>query len=781
MPDRGVQPTVIRATPRTVFARRMKRLLGMSISEIAGRSRQLSSKVLDRFAPARIPLHEPTQGGPGRQTGRAPVPGLAAPQRVATFLRERHPEEGEHLRKTAHDIMCGRLEVLGHGILELGSVPRWDYEAVTGKASPRAHWSRIPYLDSRVVGDSKVVWEINRHQFLVTLGQAYQLTADARHAERIWRLVDSWISSNRPGYGINWTSSLELAFRSISWCWAWHLGAGASCLTRSQLHRFVRTLDLHGRHIEKYLSYYFAPNTHLTGEALGLCYLATSWPDLDRAEHWWRLGTRILAQEAGSQINRDGTYFERSACYQLYTLDFFLHYLLLCETRGVSAPEAVVVAASRLARSVAVLRRPDAQLPNFGDDDGGRLLFLGRAPPLDPRGTLTIAGSLLGASHWLSGEHPAADAVWVLGVERYNDVCKMKEHDANTINMHERQLHAFSSAGILVSRGNAGDYLLASAGTQTPQPRCLGHVHDDALSFELWCRHEPVFVDAGTYTFTGDLSRRRWFRSAAAHNSARVDGVPDLPSGEPFHWSSLDGGQLVRYGEGPLHHLIELARKIRIPTGIAWHRRRIIAFHGIGWVIWDRFHGAGHHDVRLRFQLPSGIPDLGFTRGFAKLPSSYVAILPPNAADWNCRLVDSSVSQRYGQLGRAPAWEVTARTALPTDVLTMVLHQPQDGYTPQLVESPRTKSHVPGQYRDLEVDVGEAHPDRIILQDQPNRTITLGDTAEQLTTTWISDRADALLLDPGGAVEQRAVCADEWSSVAVSASPLANETHEPER
>jgi hypothetical protein len=34
--------------------------------------------------------------------------------------------------------------------------------------------------------------------------------------------------------------------------------------------RLLVYLAAHGRHIEKYLSHYFSPNTHLTGEALGL-------------------------------------------------------------------------------------------------------------------------------------------------------------------------------------------------------------------------------------------------------------------------------------------------------------------------------------------------------------------------------------------------------------------------------------------------------------------------------------------------------------------------------
>jgi hypothetical protein len=44
-----------------------------------------------------------------------------------------------------------------------------------------------------------------------------------------------------------------------------------------------RSLYAQGRHIESYLSTYFSPNTHLTGEALGLYYLGTCLPELECA------------------------------------------------------------------------------------------------------------------------------------------------------------------------------------------------------------------------------------------------------------------------------------------------------------------------------------------------------------------------------------------------------------------------------------------------------------------------------------------------------------------
>ena len=48
----------------------------------------------------------------------------------------------------------------------------------------------VANLDFRVVGDSKVTWELNRHQHLVTLAKAYRVTGDRSYANetlRQWR------------------------------------------------------------------------------------------------------------------------------------------------------------------------------------------------------------------------------------------------------------------------------------------------------------------------------------------------------------------------------------------------------------------------------------------------------------------------------------------------------------------------------------------------------------------------------------------------------------------
>src|SRR5262249_50375611 len=210
----------------------------------------------------------------------------------------------------------------------------WHLDPTSGRRAPLDHWSRIDHLDAARIGDVKVIWELNRCQWLVTLAQAYALAGDERYARAALDAIDAWIAKNPPGYGINWTSSLEAAYRLIAWTWALHLVAASASLDVARLARVLGTLADHAARVERYLSVHFSPNTHLTGEALGLVYAGVVLRDVAAAPRWLALGNAILTRELERQVLADGVHFEQSTCYQRYTADIYLHWLILAAVAG---------------------------------------------------------------------------------------------------------------------------------------------------------------------------------------------------------------------------------------------------------------------------------------------------------------------------------------------------------------------------------------------------------------------------------------------------------------
>jgi len=229
---------------------------------------------------------------------------------------------------------------------------------VHGKRAPLDPWCKIPFLDFAAVGDHKVIWELNRHQHLVTLAKAQLLSGNkndkcVRELIAQWR---NWINANPYPLGINWGSSLEVAFRSLSWIWVDQLLSGTA--EHEDLHaELLPALAFHGRYIERYLSTYFSPNTHLLGEAVALLFLGTLYPQIQSAARWRESAWKIVLHEAQRQVRPDGVYFEQSLYYHVYALDFFLYARLLQARNGFEIPQPTTPCSNECSTSSPPSRR----------------------------------------------------------------------------------------------------------------------------------------------------------------------------------------------------------------------------------------------------------------------------------------------------------------------------------------------------------------------------------------------------------------------------------------
>src|SRR5438876_10161104 len=247
-------------------------------------------------------------------------------------LLKRHlPSAVADAVEEADEILQHKFRLLGYRDLDYGAEIDWHFDAVHGKRAPLKPWYKMRFLDFGEVGDHKVTWELNRHQHLVTLAKAWTFTGDDRYVEEITRQLYSWQAANSYPMGINWGSSLEVAFRSVSWLWVRNLLAQAPPIPKSFDHDALHGLAQNGKYIERFLSTYFSPNTHLIGEAVALFFIGTLCPEIPPAQRWQEKGLAIVLAEAERQVRPDGVYFEQALYYQVYALDFFLHTRVLAE------------------------------------------------------------------------------------------------------------------------------------------------------------------------------------------------------------------------------------------------------------------------------------------------------------------------------------------------------------------------------------------------------------------------------------------------------------------
>lgn len=541
--------------------------------------------------------------------GRGFMPGLADRDALVQLMNRRFSRERSALLARADRALGGRFDFFGRQGWHFGDPIDWCVEPTTGKRTALDHWTQIPYLDAGAVGDKKIVWELNRHAHFVTLGQAYWLTKDERYAEAFVRQAQAWMDANPPRRGINWASSLEVAFRAMAWLWALHLCAGSERLTASFQTRVLKALTQHGLYIEAYLSHYFSPNTHLTGEALGLFYLGTTLTELARSDAWRDLGLRILLEQLPQQVRRDGVYFEQSSYYHRYTTDFYLHLLLRARAVGLTLPASVEATLAGMLDHLMWITRPDGRATLYGDDDGGRLVALSDRGPDDFRDTLAIGAALYGRSDWkaVAGDS-APEIAWLAGVGAWQAFDNLEAVPPSA------RGRVFAASGYAVLRDGWEEqsaYLFVDSGTHGALQS--GHAHADALSFEFAADGVAWIVDPGTYTYTGDAQARDEFRSTSGHNTVTVDGLSQsIPAG-PFSWKHIAAARLVASQiasdpmsiEGSQDGYLRLASPVRQTRSFLFSKRPDRPQAASYVVTKDVLQGQGRHRYELRLHLGS--------------------------------------------------------------------------------------------------------------------------------------------------------------------------------
>ena len=493
------------------------RLKTMSRAELADRMRQQTTARLDfwryKAGVGVRPRFRSLVAGPVRQFFFSPeqVPELCS------RLRQLFPDTAKQIIQRAERISEHRFDLLGYEAVDYGAEIDWHSDRVHGKRAPFKPWFQINYLDFAEVGDSKVTWELNRHQHLVTLAKAYRLTDDQNFAAELFRQWEHWHAKNPYPLGINWASSLEVAFRSLSWIWVYFLLADSPALPMVFRRSWLRSLAISGRHIEKYLSTYFSPNTHLLGEAIALFFIGVLCPEISSAERWQKRGWEIIQQQAARQVRADGWHFEQSTYYHVYALDFFLHSAVLASLNQIPLPVEFDGTMRRMLEALATLARGGA-VPRLGDDDGGRLFDPSRnraAHLLDPLAT----GAVLyqrGDFKKLAGG-PREETLWLLGEAGIEEFENLPDTPPS------RDSIAFPATGLYVMAGSDPQrQFVVDAGPQGADT--AGHGHADALSLTASASGQELLIDPGTFEYVGDGSDRDRFRGTGAHNTLLIAG-----------------------------------------------------------------------------------------------------------------------------------------------------------------------------------------------------------------------------------------------------------------
>ena len=579
------------------LAWRWNRLRAMERAEIAWRVRKGLAAGLERCGFGLARDVDASAGPAGSAWVEAPPAGFDAAPYVAA----------------SEDLLAGRWSVFALRGHLLGFPPRWNRDPKTGVEAPLAFGKALDYRDERVAGDVKYLWELNRHLELVTLAQAWHLTRERRFAQGAARLLSSWLEQCPYPYGLQWTSPLEAAVRTVNWACAWTLlgGEGAPLFAtrwgRAFRRRWLAAIYRNCHFISHNLSRHSSANNHLMGELMGLFVASVTWPLWTESPRWRETARHGLEAEATTQNAADGSNREQAFWYHHEVADMMLLCLLFGRTNRVAFSRRFSERLEAMLDFIAAVMDAKGHVPMIGDADDAVMVRFSREADFCPYRSLLATGAVLFARGDFKAKAGRFDdkSRWLLG-----DAAS-REFDALTPATTAPARLAFPEGGYYVLGKDLGTHrevkTLVDAGP-LGYLSIAAHGHADALALTLSIGGHEILVDPGTYAYHSNKRWRDYFRGTSAHNTLRVDGEDQSVPGGDFLWRSHARARCERFEAGGERDVFEGLHDgyLRLDDSVL-HRRRIeFDKAGMRLTVSDVLECAGEHFVEIHWHLSEG-------------------------------------------------------------------------------------------------------------------------------------------------------------------------------
>ena len=508
----------------------------------------------------------------------------------------------------------------------------WHLDPQTNKTAPLTYALDLDYKDVSLVGNIKNIWEKNRHHHLTVMSVAYALTKDEKYASAVAQQLQDWIAKNPFPLGVNWSSSLELGIRLISWVWIDRLLKG------SEVHEDLfgksgvmwSSIYQHQWLISKHYSHGSSANNHLIGEMAGLFISSCHWSVFPQSKHWQSLAWQILEKEISTQTFACGLNREQAFPYHIFATEFFLLAGIEAEMNQVAIDQQYKNLVRRMLEIIPSLADVKGNLPRYGDDDEGMAL------QIRPHESSRVDWLFRLGRQWLGAEVPLPDdASGFLAAGLINFPAK---DTVGEVPLPSNCL-ALQDAGLYVlarDRGKPQEIMCLADAGELGFLSIAAHGHADALAFTLSVGGVPIIVDPGTYVYHTDNHWRNYFRSTKAHNTITIDGLNQSKSGGIFLWTRKAQTTVLDWKETDNGGILTAEHDgyTCIDEGIV-HRRQI-TLDKQELQILDRLEGKGVHHIEWRLHFsPQCSVELQQERCLVKWHSGSLTIRLDKQIQWN--------------------------------------------------------------------------------------------------------------------------------------------------
>jgi hypothetical protein len=433
----------------------------------------------------------------------------------------------------------GQFLVFGHP-LRIEENMDFHKDIFSGKRFPLSFSKSIDIRTDRF-GSAKVVWEVNRLQFLVPLLTDYKITKDRKKLNLFISIMTSWNEQNPYLKGINWYSNIEVNLRLINWYWCWILLEKDEAWQTEKKYKDFRDevwlpmIYTHCVYSSKNPSYHSSANNHLIAECAGLFIASTLWKFKESAA-WLKKSRRGLEKEMFKQHSENGVNKEEAAGYIQFITDLFLLSYIAAEHSGLAFSVKYTNGLKAICTYVNNLLDMNGNYPKYGDEDDGRVLLPdGNAESNNFISILNSAAVLFNRPE-LKRSVASWDMKSHLLTTRFNGKSVWEQF----------RYHRAPSRSAFYEK--EGHFIMRKHGDNEKEVYChfdaapLGylsiaaHGHADALSLIVHIDGYPFLVDPGTYAYHTHAEWRKYFVSTLAHNTVTINNTDQAQLSGPTLW-----------------------------------------------------------------------------------------------------------------------------------------------------------------------------------------------------------------------------------------------------
>ncbi len=327
-------------------------------------------------------------------------------------------------------------------------------------------------LETEDLPDIKIPWELSRLQHLFILGTAYRQTKSVAYAQAFEQHVNSWIDNNPYLLGINWRCPMEVAIRASNLIWGFHFFKNEPTLSQAFFEKIICSLLEHHEYLAWNWETSDKPNNHYIADLVGYLYLTLFFVNIKNIYQQLSWCIKKLCTQQNHQVQPDGSSYEGSTAYHRLDTEMFLHVQILCEAYNLPLPKKFT---TRTAQMIYFLQNVQDQYGNFihiGDNDSGKFCT-----------GITVA----------------------------------------PVQEHQKSLQYFPDFGLSIITHPSLHLTFRHPRFKPHQPS--GHFHQDELAFTLSVSGIQLFVDPGSFQYTGNPWWRNRFREQTYHSTFATHSV----------------------------------------------------------------------------------------------------------------------------------------------------------------------------------------------------------------------------------------------------------------